>query len=172
MNGQSCDTRSQNHKKSLKRKWTPRPLSDSKRVMCVTCHSDLQTPGQVSSRAVMKTSIRFLEWKSRLFKHSSSAGSWGHKGGAAPGAPWPTQRLRAQVQGKSHDGGDGRLSTPLLVLPLSYLWLWSRVRDVLTLSQPLGYSSNEEIAHMLLIKLHLGEDSNEELKFGMLLTQN
>ena len=76
-----------------------------------------------------------------------------------------------QVQGEAQDGGGGRLSTPLTHLTLSRVWVWCRVGDVLTLSQTLGYSSKEDIAHRLLIKLYLGEDSNEELNFGMLLTQ-
>ena len=59
----------------------------SKGDVSVTHHSDLQTPGQVSSRAVMKASIKFLEQKSRPFKDYSSAGSCGHKGGAVPSAP-------------------------------------------------------------------------------------
>ena len=87
----------------------------------------------------IKTSIRFLEQKSRPFKGSSSAGSWGHKGGASLGALWLAQRLLAQVQGEAQDGGGGRLSPPLTRLTLSWVWLWSQVRDVLTLSQPLGY---------------------------------
>ena len=70
----------------------------------------------------IKTSIRFLEQKSRPFKGSSSAGSCGHKGGAAPGAPGPPQRLLAQVE--AQDGG-GRLSTPLTRLTLSWVWVWS-----------------------------------------------
>ena len=59
----------------------------SKGDVSVTHHSDLQTPGQVSSRAVMKASIKFPEQKSRPFKDYSSAGFCGHKGGAEPGAP-------------------------------------------------------------------------------------
>ena len=52
-----------------------------------------------------------------------------------------------QVQGEAQDGGGGRLSSPLTHLTLSCVWLWSRVGDVLTLSQPLGYSFEEEMAH-------------------------
>ena len=98
-------------------------------------------------QADIKTSIRFLEQKSRPFKVSSSAGSWGHKGGASPGALWPTQRLLAQVQGEAQDGGSSRLFPPLTRLTLSWVWLWSRVRDILTLSQPLGYWSKVETKH-------------------------
>ena len=65
----------------------------------------------------IKTSIRFLEQKSRPFKGSLSAGSLGHKGGASPGALWPTERLLAQVQGEAQDEGGGRLSAPLFVSP-------------------------------------------------------
>ena len=75
------------------------------------------------------------------------------------------------MQGEAQDGGGGRLSAPLTRLTLSWVWVWCRVGDVLTLSQTLGYSSKKDIAHRLLIKLYLGEDSNEELNFGMLLTQ-
>ena len=75
------------------------------------------------------------------------------------------------MQGEAQDGGGGRLSTPLTRLTLSWVWVWCRVGDVLTLSQTLGYSSKKDIAHRLLIKLFLGEESNEELNFGMLLTQ-
>ena len=88
-------------------------------------------------QADIKTSIMVLEQKSRLVKGSSSARSCGHKGSAEPGAPWPIQRILAQVQGESQDGGDGRLSTFLLISFLSYVWLRSRVGDALTLSQPL-----------------------------------
>ena len=35
----------------------------------------------------------------------------------------------------------------LLILPLSYVWLWFSVGDVLTLSWLLGYSSKLETAH-------------------------
>ena len=59
----------------------------SKGDVSVTHHSDLQTPGQVSNRAVMKASIKFPEQKSRPFKGSSSAGSCGLKGGTVLGAP-------------------------------------------------------------------------------------
>ena len=45
--------------------------------------------------------------------------------------------------------GRGRWQTvcSLIRLTLSWVWLWSRVRDVLTLSQPLGYSSKVETTH-------------------------
>ncbi|XP_059740428.1 ATP-binding cassette sub-family C member 4 isoform X2 [Bos taurus] len=36
---------------------------------------------------------------------------------------------------------------------MSCVWLWYRMGDVLTLSQPLGYSSKEETAHRLLNKI-------------------
>ena len=75
------------------------------------------------------------------------------------------------MQGKAQDGGGGRLSTPLTCLTLSCVWLWSWVRDVLTLSQPLGYSYKVEITHRELIRIQCGEDSNEELNFRMLLIQ-
>ena len=106
---------------------------------------------QRSSRAVMKASIRFLEQKSRPFKGPSSSGSCGHKGGAAPGAPWPAQRLLAQVQGEAQDRGGGRLSAPLLVS-----------------SCPVC-GSGPGWGMYWLIKIQGGEDSNEELHFRMLL---
>ena len=40
----------------------------------------------------------------------------------------------------------GRLFPPLTRLTLSQVWLWSRFGDVLTLSKPLGYSSEVETA--------------------------
>ena len=65
---------------------------------------------------------------------------------------------------KTEEGGSrevrSRLSTPLIYLTLSCVWLWCRMGDVLTLSQPLGYSSKEEMAHRLLNKIQCGEDSN------------
>ena len=75
------------------------------------------------------------------------------------------------MQGEAQDGRGSRLSTPLTRLTLSCVWLWSRMGDVLTLSQPLGYSSKKETAHRQLNKIQGGEDSNEELNFKMLLTQ-
>ena len=51
------------------------------------------------------------------------------------------------MQEEAQDGGDGRLSAPLTHLTVSCVWLWSKVGDVLTLSQPLDYSSKEEKAH-------------------------
>ena len=35
----------------------------------------------------------------------------------------------------------------LLILPLSYVWLWFSIGDVLTLAWLLGYSSKLETAH-------------------------
>ena len=67
--------------------------------------------------------------------------------------------------------GGGRLSAPLTRLTLSWVQLWSRVGDVLTLSQPLGYSSEVETACRQLIKIQCGEDSNEELNSRMLRIQ-
>ena len=43
--------------------------------------------------------------------------------------------------------GEASDSTPLTHLTLSWVWVWSRVGDVLTLSQPLVYSSKVEMAH-------------------------
>ena len=60
---------------------------------------------------------------------------------------------------------------PLACLTMSCFWLWSRVGDVLTLSQPLGYSSEVETKHRELSKIQGGEDSHGELSFEMLLTQ-
>ena len=75
------------------------------------------------------------------------------------------------MQREAHDAGGSRLSTPLIYLTLSCVWLWCRTGDVLTLSQPLGYSSKEETAHKLLNKIQCGEDSNEEINFKMLLVK-
>ena len=75
------------------------------------------------------------------------------------------------MQGEAQDGRGSRLSPPLTRLTLSCVWLWSRMGDVLTLSQPLGYSSKKETAHRQLNKIQGGEDSNEELNFKMLLIQ-
>ena len=105
------------------------------------------------SRAVMKTSIRFLERKSRLFKDSLAVQVLRAQGRSVPGAPWPTKRLLVQVRGEAQDGGDGRLSAPITHLtPVK--WVMGAVclalvqcGDVLTLSQPLGYSSNTQVAH-------------------------
>ena len=59
----------------------------------------------------------------------------------------------------------------LLILPLSYVWLWFSVGDVLTLSWLLGYSSKLETAHRYLTKIQCGEDSNEEINFKVLLVK-
>ena len=59
---------------------------------------------------------------------------------------------------------------PSLVSP-STVWPCSRVGDVLTLSQPLAYSSEVETAHRELSKIHGGEDCHGELNFEMLLSQ-
>ena len=56
------------------------------------------------------------------------------------------QRHLVQVQGESQDGEDGKLLL-LLILLLSYVWLWFSVGDVLTLSWLLGYSSKLETLH-------------------------
>ena len=136
MNGQSCDIRS------------PTTWSHSRdghwgrcQILKGWCeyHRPQCPPNNRTGvqQADIKTSIMFPEQKSRLFKGSSSAGFCGHKGGAEPGAPWPVQRLLVQVQGESQDGGGIRLSTLLLISFLPRVWLWSRVGDVLTLSQPL-----------------------------------
>ena len=48
------------------------------------------------------------------------------------------------MQGEAQDGVMADHS--LTHLSLSHVWLWSKVGDVLTLSQPLGYSSEVEMA--------------------------
>ena len=57
----------------------------------------------------------------------------------------------------------------LLILPLSYVWLWFSVGDVLTLSWLLGYSSKLETAHRYLTKIQCGKNSQRELNLKMLL---
>lgn len=56
-----------------------------------------------------------------------------------------------EAPGTGAGGGPGRgrwqTVCSLTCLTLSCVWLWSRVEDVLTLSQPLGYSSKVETAH-------------------------
>ena len=56
-----------------------------------------------------------------------------------------------EAPGTGAGGGPGRgrqQNVPSLTrLTLSCVWVWSRVGDILTLSQPLGYSSKEEMAH-------------------------
>ena len=88
---------------------------------------------------------------------------------------WAQGQCSIEAPGTGAGGGPGRgrwqTVCSLTHLTLSWVWVWCRVGDVLTLSQTLGYSSKKDIAHRLLIKLFLGEESNEELNFGMLLTQ-
>ena len=57
-------------------------------------------------------------------------------------------RTEAPGAGAGGGPGQGRRQTvrSLIHLTLSWVWLWSRVGDVLTLSQPLGYSSKVETA--------------------------
>ena len=125
-----------NHMKSLKR-WTLRLLSDYKRVIWVSCatvpfkHQDRCPAGRYKnthkvSRAEVKTIQRLLIcWV-----------MWA-QGQCSTGCSVTTQRLLVQVQGEAQDGEGGRLSTPLLISFLSCVWVWSRVGDVLTLSQSL-----------------------------------
>ena len=93
----------------------------------------------------IKTSIRFLEQKSRLFKGSICqvlrAQGWCSTG-------CPVTHIEAPGAGAGGGPGQGRRQTvrSLIHLTLSWVWLWSRVGDVLTLSQPLGYSSKVETA--------------------------
>ena len=101
---------------------------------------------QRSSREVMKTSIRFPEWKSRLFKDSLAvqilrAQGWCNAGCSvtcteAPGA------------GAGRGPGWGRRQTvcsPYSTRPCPVLCLaLVQCRDVLTLFQTLGYSSKVE----------------------------
>ena len=59
---------------------------------------------------------------------------------------------RTEAPGAGAGGGPGwgRWQTvcSLTHLTLSWVWVWSRVGDELTLSQPLGYSSKVETTHM------------------------
>ena len=135
----------------------------------VTYYSDLQTPGHAFSkyknihqvpRADVKTIQRLLVCRVLWVQGRCST-----RCSVTP------QRLLAQVQGEAQDEGSGRLSPPLACLTMSCFWLWSRVGDVLTLSQPLGYSSEVETKHRELSKIQGGEDSHGELSFEMLLTQ-
>ena len=82
--------------------------------------------------------------KSRLFKDSICRVLW-TLGWCSTRCSVITQRLLVQVQGVP---GWGRRQTvhSLTRLPLSWVWLWSRVGDVLTLSQPLGYLYKVETA--------------------------
>lgn len=125
-----------------------------------------RTPGQVSSRAVIKISIRFPEWKSRPFK--------------APHLPGPehTRAVQCRVLRDRTGSGSGAGGRPkagraadcplLFVFTLSWVWLWCRVGHVLALSQPLGYSSEVRQHTGGSPKFQCGRDSNE-LNFGMLL---
>ena len=97
-------------------------------------------------QVVLKTWIRFPEQKSRPFRDTWLSKSCGYRGGVVPGVLWPVQRHLVQVQGESQDGEDGKLLL-LLILLLSYVWLWFSVGDVLTLSWLLGYSSKLETLH-------------------------
>ena len=156
--------------KSLKR-WTPRPLSDSNRVMSVSCatvpskQQDRCPTGRYKNiyqfpRAEVKTIQRLFICRVLWAQRQCSARcSVTHT--EAPGA------------GAGRGPGRGRWQTvpSLTRLTLSWVWLWSRVGHVLTLSQPLGYSYKVEITHRELIRIQCGEDSNEELNFKMLLIQ-
>ena len=88
---------------------TPNSLSDSKRVTWVS-HARV-TPKHLRYPSGSQSRSQDCSQTPWLYQ------SCGHKGGAEPGAPWPAQRLLAQVQRESPDGGDGRLSAPLLVYP-------------------------------------------------------
>ena len=80
---------------------------------------------------------------------------------------------RTEAPGSGSGGGPRRRrqrTVPSLTrLTLSWVWLWCRVGHVLTLSQPLGYSSEVKTAYRQLTKVQCREDSNE-LNFGMPLT--
>ena len=129
--------------KSLKR-WTPRPLSDSNRVMSVSCatvpskQQDRCPTGRYKNiyqfpRAEVKTIQRLFICRVLWAQGQCSARcSVTHT--EAPGA------------GAGRGPGRGRWQTvpSLTRLTLSWVWLWSRVGHVLTLSQPLGYSSKVE----------------------------
>ena len=155
--------------KSLKR-WTPRLLSDSNRVMSVSCatvpskQQDRCPTGRYKNiyqvpRAEVKTIQRLFICRVLWAQGQCSARcSVTHT--EAPGA------------GAGRGPGRGRWQTvpSLTRLTLSWVWLWSRVGHVLTLSQPLGYSSEVETAHRELSKIWGGEDSHGELNFEMLLT--
>ena len=58
---------------------------------------------------------------------------------------------RTEAPGTGAGGGPGRgrwqTVCSLTRLTLSWVWVWASVGDVLTLSQPLGYSSKVETTH-------------------------
>ena len=132
-----------NYMKSLKR-WTLRLLSDSNRVMWVSCatvpskQQDRYLAGRYKNiyqvpGAEVKTIQRLLIcWVLWAQGQCSARCSVIHT--EAPGA------------GAGRGPGWGRRQTvpSLTHLTLSWVWLWSRVGHVLTLSQPLGYSSKVE----------------------------
>ena len=64
---------------------------------------------------------------------------------------WAQGQCSIEAPGTGAGGGPGRgrgqTVCSLTRLSLSCVWLWSRVGDVLTLSQPLDYSSKVEMAH-------------------------
>ena len=143
MNGQSCDTRPQTHMKSLKRKWTLKPLSDSKRMMC---HISQWFPNTRTAiqQGDIKTSIRFPEVKTvqRLLicqvlrAQGQCSTGWSMTHTEAPGA------------GTEKVTGWGRWQTaPLTHFTPFCVWLWSSVGYVLTLSQTLCNSSKVEMGH-------------------------
>ena len=132
--------------KSLKR-WTPRPLSDSNRVMSVSCatvpskQQDRCPTGRYKNiyqfpRAEVKTIQRLFICRVLWAQRQCSARcSVTHT--EAPGA------------GAGRGPGRGRWQTvhsPYSSLPVLCLAV-VQCGDALTLLQPLGYSSKEEMAH-------------------------
>ena len=157
------------HEVTHKKMDTKATVRFSKGDVSVTPYSDLQTPGHTSSkykdihqvpRTDVKTIHRFLVCRVlRAQGRCSARCSVTHReapgAGAGGGPGWGTcQTVRSFTR-----------------LTLSWVWLWCRVGHVLTLSQPLGYSSEVETAHRELSKIRGGEDSHGELNFEMLLTQ-
>ena len=132
------------HEVTQRRMDTKASVRFSKVGVSVTHHSDLETPGHASSRyrnihqapgAEVKTIQRLLIcWVLWAQGGCRARCSMTHTEASGTGA------------GGGPGRGDGRLSAPLTHLTLSWVWLWSRVGDVLTLSQPLGYSSEVETA--------------------------
>ena len=102
--------------------------------------------GSEIQQAVMKASIRFPGQKSRLFK-GSICRVLGAQGRCSAGS----SVTRTEAPGSGSGGGPRRRrqrTVPSLTrLTLSWVWLWCRVGHVLTLSQPLGYSSEVKTAY-------------------------
>ena len=131
--------------KSLKREWTLRPLSDSKRMMyhisqcfpntrTAIQQGDIKNKHQVP-RAEVKTVQRLLVC--RVLRAQGQCST-----------RWSMTHTEAPGTGTEKVPGRGRLQTaPLTHFTPSCVWLWSIVGYVLTLSQILGYSSKVEMAH-------------------------